>query len=224
MQKTHEYQALFEACLQTGCVICRTTQQSTRRYLETWKYELFTDVEIREDLRKSRGFCHTHTWKLARMGASLPLAQAYRDIITDTTEQIQRAGELSSPTAGNFLRRLLDAPTPQRERPPCPACLQQQKAEQRYLDTLRKILLYEEFYERFLTSSGLCLAHFAQACAESSSAELARLKQGQLVCLQRLEQQLTELIRKHDYRFKDEERGAEMLSWKWAAGLVAGEE
>ena len=43
------------------------------------------------------------------------------------------------------------------------------------------------------------------------------------MCLQRLEGQLSELIRKHDYRFKDEARGSEMTSWKRAAGIVAGE-
>ena len=42
--------------------------------------------------------------------------------------------------------------------------------------------------------------------------------------MQRLEAQLSELIRKHDYRYKDEKRGAEMTSWQRAAGLVSGEE
>ena len=33
-----------------------------------------------------------------------------------------------------------------------------------------------------------------------------------------------EMIRKHDYRFKDEARGAEMVSWKRVAGLIARED
>jgi hypothetical protein len=53
---------------------------------------------------------------------------------------------------------------------------------------------------------------------------LPLLRQAQLACLQRLDAQLSELIRKHDYRFKDEAKGPEMVSWKRAAGLVAGEE
>ncbi|HEY4388134.1 MAG TPA: DUF6062 family protein [Ktedonobacteraceae bacterium] len=219
MPKTREYQALFEACAQEGCAICHVAQQSTHRYLATWKYELFTDVEIRNNLRKSRGFCHTHTWALAHMGASLQLAQAYRDIITDMTEHLQGAE-----VPGNLLRRIFDTPSPQREHAPCPACLHQQKAEQYALDTLRKALPDDEFYERFASSSGLCLEHFDQACTGNNGDWLVRLKKAQVACLQRLEKQLSELIRKHDYRFKEEERGAEMISWKWAAGLVAGEE
>ena len=52
----------------------------------------------------------------------------------------------------------------------------------------------------------------------------SREHQAQLACLRRLDEHLQELIRKHDYRFKDEARGAEMSSWKRAAGIVAGEE
>jgi len=224
MHKTREYLALIEACEQEGCLICHTAKQSTLHYLDTWKYELFTDIEVRNDLRKSQGFCHTHTWTLARMGASLPLAQAYRDIITDASEQIQAENTPLAASASSLLRRIFDTPPPRRERIPCPACLQQQKAELRFLDTLRKAFLYDEFHEHFIHSGGLCLEHFYQACTGNSGEGLVRLKQAQLLCLQHLEQQLSELIRKHDYRFKVEERGAEMVSWKRAAGLVAGEE
>jgi hypothetical protein len=225
MQKTREYLALREACAQEGCLICYIAKQSTLHYLDTWKYELFTDVEVRDDLRKSQGFCHAHTWALAHVGASLPLAQAYRDIITDASEQIQAENTPFAASTNNLLRRIFDTPTPpRRERAPCPACLQQQKAEQHTLDTLRKAFLHDEFREYFIQSGGLCLEHFYQACAGNSGEGLVRLKQAQLLCLQRLEQQLSELIRKHDYRFKAEERGEEMVSWKRAAGLVAGEE
>lgn len=79
MAKTREFQALLYACSQEGCIICRLVQESTHRYLDNWKYELFTEVELRMELRRTQGFCHTHTWQLANMGATLPLAQAYRE-------------------------------------------------------------------------------------------------------------------------------------------------
>jgi hypothetical protein len=214
----------MEACQQAGCIVCRAAKQSTRRYLDSWKYELFTEVGIRGDLRKSQGFCHKHTWELAGMGAGLPLAQAYRDIISDTVEQIQGVGEPLLGGSNGLLRRIFDVPPARRERAPCPACIQHQKAEERYLDTIRKVLVLDDFYKRFASSNGLCLEHFAQACVGLSGDGLGRLKKAELDCLQRLEGQLGELIRKHDYRFKDEERGEEMVSWRWAAGIVAGEE
>src|ERR1700730_16407029 len=106
MQKTREYLALREACAQAGCLICHIAKQSTLHYLDTWKYELFTDVEVRDDLRKSQGFCHAHTWALAHVGASLPLAQAYRDIITDASEQIQAENTPFAANTSSLLRRI----------------------------------------------------------------------------------------------------------------------
>lgn len=50
------------------------------------------------------------------------------------------------------------------------------------------------------------------------------LRKAQLACMQRLDEQLVEMIRKHNYRFKDEARGAGMVSWKRVAGLIAGED
>ena len=226
MRKIHEYHVLLYATTQEGCPLCRLIQESTRRYLENWKYELFTDVEVREELRRSQGFCHTHTWQLARMGASLPLAQAYRDILSDMIEQLQNGSSDSIPQPpGGLLRRLFDT---KREQSICPACRQQENAELRYINSFRKALLDKTFYEQFSASQGLCLDHFRLTCSlkmsDTPGEWLPLLRKAQLACLQRLDGQLAELIRKHDYRFKDEERGPEMLSWKRAAGLVAGEE
>src|SRR5450755_916983 len=108
MQKTREYQTLLYACTQEGCPICRLGQEIANRYLDAWKYELFTDVEVRQMLRRSLGFCHAHTWQLAHMGATLQLAQAYRDIITDTSEQLQ--GGTEAPTACSGASSILAVP------------------------------------------------------------------------------------------------------------------
>ncbi|HEV2654070.1 MAG TPA: hypothetical protein VGT82_03900, partial [Ktedonobacteraceae bacterium] len=81
---------------------------------------------------------------------------------------------------------------------------------------------------QFAASDGLCLEHFRLSSelkmSDTPGDWLPLLRQAQLGCLQRLDAQLGEMIRKHDYHFKDEARGPEMLSWKRAAGIVAGEE
>jgi hypothetical protein len=225
MPKTREYQALLYACTQEGCPLCRLVQESTQRYLDTWKYELFTDVGVRQELRCSQGFCHAHTWQLGRMGATLQLAQAYRDIITDTIERL--GGDPGGGNGGRW-RRIFDGKRERGGDELCPACKQQENAAERYAHTLRQSILDEQFYAQFVSSEGLCLDHF-RVTSESKGPEVngpwfPRLRQAQLDCLQRLDEQLGELIRKHDYRFKDEPRGPEMLSWRRAAGLVAGEE
>jgi hypothetical protein len=228
MVKTREYQALLDACSQTGCLLCNLTQESVHHYLDTWKYELFTDMELRQELRQTQGFCHTHTWQLVRMGAILPIAQAYRDILSDTITQLQQASNAATPATGGLLSRIFDSKQPPSTKTDCPACQQRIKAEERYIHTLRLALLDDEFLTRFSAATGLCLDHFrltnALKTSHVSGDWSQRLRQAQLSCLTRLEAQLSELIRKHDYHFKDEARGSEMHSWIRAAGLVASED
>ncbi len=220
MQSTRERQQLLEACQRRGCLLCRLGQESAEHYLDAWKYELFTDVGVREELRRSRGFCHRHTWQLAQMGATIQLAVAYRDILSDAAEQLE-GGSRSAHRRSWF----------EAKRVPCPGCMQEEQAVVSMIPFLRQALLDNEFYTAFLASDGLCLAHYQRACelkvsggSEHGREWLTQLRQGQLAILQRLDAQLGELIRKHDYRFKGEAKGEEMLSWRWAAGIVAGED
>jgi hypothetical protein len=228
MGKTREYQALLHACRQEGCMLCRLVQESTRRYLDTWKYELFTDVDIRKELRRTQGFCHTHTWQLARMGASLPIAQAYREVISDTIDHLKEHAPTAPGSTG--WRRIFESksgPT-HPEKAGCLACNQRVQAEERYIHSLRQALLDSDFCQALSASSGLCLSHFQLAnnlrTADVPGNWQQRLREAQIACLERLDAQLGELIRKHDYRFQHEERGPEMHSWRRAAGLVSGEE
>ncbi len=223
MHNSWDYQRLSEACKQEGCILCRLAAQQTRRYLETWKDEMFTDIDVREELRRSRGFCNTHTWQLAQMGAALPLAQAYRDILSDATELLTNEHGIDTRRPRWFESRRTS-----HKRAPCPACQHKDQTLARLVIALRQALPDPTFYTRFMASHGLCLPHFQFACnlqpQDKPEAWLPQLRQAQLACLQRLDEQLAELIRKHDYRFKHETRGDEMLSWQRAAGLVAGED
>ncbi|MBV9617159.1 MAG: hypothetical protein JO031_17035 [Ktedonobacteraceae bacterium] len=203
------------------------TQESIARYLDAWKYELFTDIDVRKELQRTQGFCNQHTWQLVHMGATLQLAQAYRDILTDMVEQLQSEQEEGGVASSGLFRRLFENSN-RRKPEQCPACRRKEEAEIRYIHTLRKALLDPDFYQQFEASNGLCLHHFYLSCdlkmSDTPGDWLSLLQKAQLACLRRLDEQLQELIRKHDYRFKDEARGAEMSSWKRAAGIVAGEE
>ena len=76
-----------------------------------------------------------------------------------------------------------------------------------------------------LEEGGLCLLHFTQArnqAEEGNPLQLRYLLECQYVCMQRILEEVQELIRKHDYRFGDEARGNEMTAWRRAAELCAG--
>ncbi len=221
MQYSWDFERLSKACMQEGCVLCRLAEEDTQRYLETWKDETFTEVDIRETLRRSRGFCHTHTWQLVQMGASLPLAVAYRDVITDAIERLQQA-------KGSYRRRWFEARRELTEpSAPCPACQKKKQSLTRLIVSLREALPDTPFYTAFSASVGLCLPHFQLTCElrplDRVDIWLPLLRNAQLSCMQRLDEYLREMIRKHDYRFRDEPRGDEMRSWQSAARIVAGE-
>jgi hypothetical protein len=228
MARIQDYQVVFDACSQNGCPICRLAYESLTRYLETWKYELFTDVELRAQLRRTQGFCHAHTWQLVRMGATLQLAQSYQEIVSDAIDNLQQKTPSSSSSAlrrlfGGSQNHMTSTSTTQ-----CPACLRQVQAEERYADSFRQVILDETFRTHFSSSHGLCLHHFQLVCTlktpQPSGPWLDSIRSAQLQCLQKLDRDLTELIRKHDYHFQYEQRGAEMYSWILAAGIVAGED
>jgi hypothetical protein len=222
MQHSWDFERLSQACTQEGCVLCRLAEEDTQRYLETWKDEEFTEVDVREELRRSKGFCHTHTRQLVQMGASLSLAVAYRDVITDAIEQLQQAQKGQRRHWFEARRELAGVSAP------CPACRKKEQSLTRLIVALRAALPDRAFSETFAASSGLCLPHFQLAYElrplDGIDIWLPLLRNAQLGCLQRLEGQLAEMIRKHDYRFKDEPRGTEMASWQRAAGIVAGED
>ncbi len=74
-------------------------------------------------------------------------------------------------------------------------------------------------------STGLSLVHLAQARQQvevDDPTVLRHLLACQLTCTRRALEEVRELVRKHDYRFRDEPRGHEMTSWRRGAELCAG--
>jgi hypothetical protein len=73
-------------------------------------------------------------------------------------------------------------------------------------------------------SSGFCLPHFRQVLARvSDKAAFQSIVEAQQAIWARLERQLSELIRKSDYRYSDEALGEEGASWLRSIAAVAGE-
>ena len=67
--------------------------------------------------------------------------------------------------------------------------------------------------------------HFYQAhnwASANDPALLPHLLECQRTCVQRVLEEVKEQIRKHDYRFSDEPWGEEMVAWRRAAELCAG--
>ncbi len=196
-----------QALARPGCALCHLVHRSVGRYLRSLSYEQVNDIAIRDALRASRGFCqvHAHRW-LTMTGNVLGTAVIYRDVINAAARALDAPG----PGKGLFGSRPRQAD--------CVACTFEADAEGRYLDGLLENLSAFD-----ASSEGLCLPHTRQAVERAGRraeplVALAREHAARLVA------ELDEVIRKEDYRFKDEprsetDRTAPRRAVTWAAGL-----
>jgi len=231
------YNDLLEACKQPGCPVCRLVNQAVERYLGNLFYENVNDGDLRAQLRSSLGFCHEHAWLALKpgIGDALGVAIIYHDVLTnilrnfpETEPASQDQGWLSS-LLGQMPRQLSDqvkeitnAMTPNE---PCPACQKRDQASELYLSELFKGLKNEQMLAALRDSDGLCLPHLHQAFKEHAQdgeaiSALFAISQKKLA---ELDKELTEIIRKSDYRFRDEGFGEEGDAWRRAVQVSVGE-
>jgi len=228
---------LIEACAQAGCPICRLTDASVSRYLDALMYELVNDIEMRDRLRRSLGFCNTHAHQLLKgVGLSLGIGILYRDLVNTTLKQLEQVKFSSTRSLTlRAAREALDREQPSAATEPavaaltppegCPACAYQAEKETRLLTAMLDSLKDERMQTALQASAGLCLPHvrraFQFARSESTFETLVALTRDRLT---QLRAELDEFIRKNDYRFRDEGFGPEGDSWRRAIAHIVGRE
>ncbi len=238
--RSRDSDSLRAACAREGCPVCTVVLEYLDRLIDNWDYEGFTDVAHRYELINSRGFCPLHTWQLAQRSNGFRLGLIYNEILTDVEQQLEN--EYNGPGASDdavakrepiykrwqraWFHRGDEAPKKVSPRYDlCPFCRSRSDIEQRVISTLVQHLRFEEMRQLLSQSTGLCLVHFEQAREQVERAEptvAEYILACQLTCIKRVQEELRELVRKHDYRFSDEPRGNEMLSWRRGAELCVG--
>jgi Family of unknown function (DUF6062) len=205
---------LLHALARPGCAVCHLTQRAVGRFLRSVAYEQVNDVELRAELRSAGGFCRAHAQRwLGMPGNVLGTAIIYRDVITAALGSLDAAAERGG------LRGRLRGRAPQSV---CVACRAETEAQDRSIDAL-----LEAVDDPALPGSeGLCLPHTRRAVERGGAraeplVRLARQHAQQIVA------DLDEVIRKEDYRFKDEprtdaERTAPRRAVAWTTGLDSG--
>jgi hypothetical protein len=237
------YYELLDACKTGGCPICTMALHTVARYLDIVIYENVNDQQTRDAVVAARGYCNNHSWQLrAKSGTAFGTALMYRDVLQHVAEEIGRqpaGGYFDIFTAGRneggLLDRLAkwtgsaeaggkgrDVADPHRA---CPACRVRERYERIYVGVLLDHLGEEEFRRALQGAGGLCLVHLDRARATTRNAHaLERLWDVQRACMQSLLAELSEFIRKHDYRFTAEGMGTEGTSWIRAIEMVAGKQ
>ncbi len=226
--RTPVYFDLLNACREAGCPICRLSQRAVQSYVDAILYESVNDPDVQSQIVAARGYCNQHAWLLPEgQGRSLGVAILQRAVLKDVLTEIGNGRQ----SLGRAVRRRLtksDRPEsflaalkPRRE---CPVCQQQASIEQMALSELLKQLNEPELREAFRQSAGLCVPHFRAALQLiSDDAAEQTLLTLQSAHLKRLHEQLSEFIRKNDYRFTSEGYGVEGDSWLRAIGIISGQ-
>jgi hypothetical protein len=235
LHQTRDAEELQAAFKREGCPICNVVLHAMHLYMDSWQYEGFTDVEERHRLIASRGFCPLHTWQLAQYHTAFQLALVYREILTDAVAKVKRDQEklkaADHPSArglawlpwGKSKQQRATDVEPLFDR--CPFCKLRAQVEERLVQMLVTQLQSEEMRTGLSQSTGLCLLHFTMARQYAGQAHpelVLALLECESICVWRVLEEDKELIRKHDYRFEDESHGEEMIAWRRAAELCAG--
>ncbi len=228
--KNITYLDLIEACQQPGCLVCTLRQDMVENYIRMLFHEHINDPPSRDKLRYSYGLCYQHSWLAidGQLGNALGMAIISRDVIGKllldlskqriAKERFSKLKKLIPTKDGNDQKGLWFKP----ERD-CPVCLHQALVEERVLNTLIVSIQRIELSEAIQGSNGLCLPHLRQSLGMNASPEAVQA----LLDLTRdrwekLDFELSEFIRKNDYRFSKEGFGEEKDSWMRATALLTG--
>jgi hypothetical protein len=222
---------LLEALATGGCPLCTLTGRAVSRHLHAVANEGVNDIDLRARLRASRGFCNRHAYQFwEEVKHPLGVAMIYQDVVIN----LARALEATEPGAASAIDRVRAALGAPRARAaaetaalapsaPCPACEVQRDAERRWRGVLLRALRDAAFVATYEGGDGLCLPHLTDTLAHAHADEvLDTLTRTQIAAWKALHGDLTEFIRLHDYRFRDEPRGAEQRAPRRALEAVAG--
>ncbi len=235
MTKAAGYYDLRQAFGEPGCALCRLLAQAADGYIDGMLWELVNDVELRQELKQTKGYCREHAWLLVRYGVSLGAAIMTKDII-DTLLRLVEAGRFESSSSFSLRQmwpnfgstrpptvtaKLVTDLSPQA---PCSVCVKVQTTEAYFLEALLQHLTGpDNLATVYRASDGLCLPHFRLALARvSNEATFTVLVEAQKAVWQRLSADLSEFIRKKDHRFQHENFGSEGDAWLRAIEAVVG--
>jgi hypothetical protein len=230
--RSQTYFDLRDACAEPGCPVCRLTLRAVSRFIGRVDYEYVNEPDVRAKVERSWGFCNSHAQQWLREGHVLAVALVYEGVLGRLRPEVERArpagqGGLLSGVGARIGRRKREAASGQLQPAGgCPVCRERDEAESHLIRVLGEGLAEtaDDFRVAFRGSDGLCLPHLRLAlCTLSDEDAGAALREAALAHQERLAGQLREIVRKHDYRFRDEpsgeERGAAMRAVAHVAGL-----
>jgi len=217
---------LLEAMRQPACPLCVLVERIERKAVDLFLYDQVNDISRRDALRASRGLCLPHTEMLAEGRSALGVAIISRDILRAMTAELEAAapgaaalGWLKDRLGAGAGAQVAGRIEPQAD---CPMCAERPRVEAPLIAGLLHNMGDAAFAAAFDASAGLCRVHLAGALRAADAERARALATRQAAIWRRLEADLDEFIRKHDYRFQGEVFEQERDVWRRALQLASG--
>jgi len=202
-----------ESLQQNGCPACNIMKKHLHKYFDNLLYENALDVTIHKKIISYMGLCNMHTWVLSEFPDKLGISILFQTTLQKENRQIKNVSEFNYEQMFNhsksktkiekikkFIFKQLQA------KGKCLACEHQQESQSFYIHQLIKVWSDEEFREQYERENVLlCRFHFQLLISECNTKDMIKyFFSVQSKKIDRLYYQLSEFIRKHDYRFQKE--------------------
>ncbi len=182
------------------CAVCQILNRYEQQYLQTLFYEAINDSSLRLQFKNASGLCSLHTQKILQTGDILGLSILSADLLQTWLLDLERSVDKV-----------------------CWLCEQRTQNEIRLIGAFVRYWHLTEFRAGFNKSNGLCKNHFRQIIRIMDDRALAmQFRQMELEKIQTLVGHMHQIIRKHDYRYRQEtisqeETEAVKRAWRFLA-------
>jgi hypothetical protein len=221
---------LLDALKETGCPVCRLVLRTVSHYIDSVNYEFVNDPGFRSEVEPAWGFCNVHAQQWLQHAHPLGTALIYDAVLGRISAELKRVhledGFLASVSSlfGPGKGRAGDAAHGDlRPDGQCPMCRVREQQEGTAVDVIIEGLSEIPFRAAYQSSTGLCLPHLRLALGKATNQEaFTTLRDHAISKNDQLSHQLKEIIRKHDYRFRDEPTGEERGAAERTVRQIAG--
>lgn len=181
---------LYDRLCNQKCPVCEIINFRISQHMECILYESVNDKDLRTKVREGNGFCNFHSFMLLRKGDPLAHAIIYSDLIENALSELD-AKVAKKKKADNNNRQ-------------CIFCIEAQDIEQRYIKVFIEAFADASFEEKYKSDALLCIPHLRLVISSKDNCNIKTIKHITLQKYKELLNDLSEIKRKHDYRFLEE--------------------
>jgi len=222
--KPYSHYELLEACVLTGCPVCRVGAQTVQRYLKSSFYEYVNDRDMRANLVKSLGFCGEHVQLLlsVKIADTLGASIIYEHLVKVILREFPKDSSASKPK--ELSKRIGKFVSASEGLGECLACIRRDETINYTVRQMSTALNDARLQDALGISDGLCMKHLSQVLELVQKPEEADfLLTFTKTKLEARQHEMAEVIRKNDHRFQSEGiTQDEGIAWRKTMSMLAG--